>query len=90
MDRNARKERVISRMKTVATFAHGSVRLNGLVLISLGFLFWTGNALSLIPVSLPRSVSECATMILCRDDHGRVISSLYDQGMIKSGEITDA
>lgn len=39
-------------MKTVATVAHRLVRLTGLVLIFLSFLFWSGNGLRLIPISL--------------------------------------
>jgi len=39
-------------MKTTATVALMLVRLCGLVLVTLGILFWTGNALTLIPVHM--------------------------------------
>jgi hypothetical protein len=39
-------------MKMAATVAQNLVRLCGLVLIVLGLLFWTGNALTLIPVHM--------------------------------------
>jgi hypothetical protein len=39
-------------MRTTATVAQMAVRLLGLVLIVLGILFWTGNALSLVPVHM--------------------------------------
>lgn len=37
-------------MKSTATVARTLVRITGPLLIVLGLLFWTGNALSLIPV----------------------------------------
>jgi hypothetical protein len=39
-------------MKTAITVAHWLVRLTGLIQIVLGVLFWTGNALTLIPVHM--------------------------------------
>jgi hypothetical protein len=39
-------------MKTAITVAHWLVRLTGLIQIVLGILFWTGNALTLIPVHM--------------------------------------
>lgn len=39
-------------MKTAATIAQTIVRLCGLVLLTLGLLFWTGNARGLIPVHM--------------------------------------
>ena len=39
-------------MKTATTIAQTLVRLCGLVLLTLGMLFWTGNARSLIPVHM--------------------------------------
>lgn len=39
-------------MKTAATMLRVFVGLDGLVLITLGLLFWTGNADSLIPVHM--------------------------------------
>jgi hypothetical protein len=39
-------------MKTAATVAQMLVRIIGLILIVLGVLFWTGNALILIPVHM--------------------------------------
>src|SRR5262245_17613946 len=39
-------------MKTAATIAQMLVRLTGLTQIVLGVLFWTGNALTLIPVHM--------------------------------------
>src|SRR5262245_19007348 len=39
-------------MKTVATIIQVLIRLLGLILIVLGLLFWTGNALTLIPVHM--------------------------------------
>ncbi len=42
----------VSRMKTKVTVAHTLVRLTGLILIILSFLSWSGNGLSLIPISM--------------------------------------
>jgi hypothetical protein len=39
-------------MKIAITVAHWLVRLTGLIQIVLGVLFWTGNALTLIPVHM--------------------------------------
>jgi hypothetical protein len=39
-------------MKTVTTVVHMLLRLAGLTAIVLGVLFWTGNALSLIPIHM--------------------------------------
>ncbi len=39
-------------MKTTATVLQMLVRLCGLILITLGILFWTGNAVTLIPVHM--------------------------------------
>jgi len=39
-------------MKTAITVVHMLVRLTGLIQIVLGVLFWTGNALTLIPVHM--------------------------------------
>ena len=39
-------------MKTATTVAQMLVRAAGLVLIVLGLLFWTGNALTLIPIHM--------------------------------------
>ncbi len=39
-------------MKTATTVAQMLVRICGLLLIALGILFWTGNALTLIPVHM--------------------------------------
>jgi hypothetical protein len=39
-------------MKTAITVAHMLVRLTGLIQIVLGVLFWTGNAITLIPVHM--------------------------------------
>ena len=39
-------------MKKAATIAQMLVRVSGVILIVLGALFWTGNALSLIPVHM--------------------------------------
>jgi hypothetical protein len=39
-------------MKTAATIIQVLIRLLGLIMIVLGLLFWTGNALALIPVHM--------------------------------------
>jgi hypothetical protein len=39
-------------MRTTAAVVQMLVRLCGLVLIALGILFWTGNALALVPVHM--------------------------------------
>jgi len=39
-------------MRIAATVAQNLVRLSGLVLIVLGILFWTGNALALVPLHI--------------------------------------
>lgn len=39
-------------MKTAITITHTLVRLTGLIQIVLGVLFWTGNALNLIPIHM--------------------------------------
>jgi hypothetical protein len=39
-------------MKTATTVAQMTVRLMGLILIVLGILFWTGHALTLVPVHM--------------------------------------
>jgi hypothetical protein len=39
-------------MKTTTTVAQMLVRITGLILIVLGILFWTGNAVALIPVHM--------------------------------------
>ncbi len=39
-------------MKTAATVAQMLVRFTGVILILLGILFWTGSALTLIPVHM--------------------------------------
>jgi hypothetical protein len=39
-------------MKTAATIIQVLIRLLGLVVIVLGLLFWTGNALTLVPVHM--------------------------------------
>lgn len=39
-------------MKTAATVIQWLVRVLGLVMVTLGLLFWTGNALTLIPVHM--------------------------------------
>jgi hypothetical protein len=39
-------------MKTAATIIQVLIRLLGLIMIVLGLLFWTGNALTLIPVHM--------------------------------------
>lgn len=39
-------------MRTTATAVQMLVRLCGLVLVTLGILFWTGNALTLVPVHM--------------------------------------
>ncbi len=39
-------------MKTAATVAQMLVRFTGVILIVLGVLFWTGNALTLVPIHM--------------------------------------
>ncbi len=39
-------------MKTTTTIAQGLVRFTGLIQIVLGALFWTGNALNLVPMHM--------------------------------------
>lgn len=39
-------------MNTVAVVAQNLIRLAGVVLLILGVLFWTGNALNLVPVHI--------------------------------------
>ena len=39
-------------MKTAATIIQVLIRLLGLIMIVLGVLFWTGNALTLIPIHM--------------------------------------
>ncbi len=39
-------------MKTATTIAQGLARLTGLIQIILGALFWTGNALNLVPLHM--------------------------------------
>jgi len=39
-------------MRTTATVARWLVRITGLIQIVLGLLFWTGNALTLLPVHI--------------------------------------
>jgi len=39
-------------MKTATTVAQMLVRICGVLLIALGILFWTGNALTLIPIHM--------------------------------------
>jgi hypothetical protein len=39
-------------MQTVTTIVHMLLRLAGLIAIVLGLLFWTGNALPLIPIHM--------------------------------------
>ncbi len=43
-------------MKTATTIAQMLVRLMGVILIVLGVLFWTGNALTLIPVHMTAGI----------------------------------
>src|SRR5262245_53557792 len=44
-------------MKTAATIIQVLIRLLGLIMIVLGLLFWTGNALTLIPVHILRGMT---------------------------------
>src|SRR5262249_46221284 len=39
-------------MQTVTTIVHMLLRIAGLIAIVLGLLFWTGNALSLLPIHM--------------------------------------
>jgi hypothetical protein len=39
-------------MRTTTTVIQMLIRLAGLIMIALGLLFWTGNALALIPVHM--------------------------------------
>ena len=44
--------REVEVMKTAAAVAHMTIRGTGVLLILLGVIFWTGNALQLIPVHI--------------------------------------